>query len=178
MDTQFESGHDGMTERGRGKPNGHALEGPIMTCSVDRKLARGVALPVLAVALMVALMGSEAAVAGEPTAEASAVTAPATPTDARELVSARHDGADPINSTAGTVPTNSGPSAKEAVKADRASARLRRVRREETRDRVDDSPQQRVREASAERPRARYEASAVPWHRSGGGVGLILGVGF
>jgi hypothetical protein len=149
-----------------------------MTCSVDKRLADGVALAVLAVALMVALMGSNAAVAAEPAAEASAVTMPATPTDARELVSARHDGADSINSTAGTVPTSSGPSAKEAVKADRASVRLRRVRREETRDRVDDSPQHRVREASAERPRARYEASAVPWHRSGGGVGLILGVGF
>jgi hypothetical protein len=138
-------------------------------CSVDKKLARGVALAVLAVALM----GSQAALAGEPTGEAAGVVAPtSTPNPTREPVSAPAA----VDSKAGPVVPGPGPSVQEATKVKRAALRTRRLRRDEDRaGRGDDSRQSRIREASADRPRARYE---VPWHRNGGGVGLILGVGF
>src|SRR5205823_5970150 len=127
------------------------------------KRARGVALAVLAVALM----GSNAAVAAD---EAPAVVAPtssATPT--RGLVPASAA----VEPDAGPVL----PSAKEPAKVERSALRTRRVRRDEDRVRRDDySP--RLREASVERARGRYEGASIPWHRSGGGVGLILGVGY
>jgi hypothetical protein len=130
-----------------------------MTCSVEKTLARGIAL----MAIAVALAGANAALAVEPNDDALVVTAPgpaATPN--RELVSAPVDPkTEPVLPRAATEP----------VRLERPPLRPRRVRRD------DDGP--RVREAAAGERRPRY-ASGPVWHRSsgGGGMGVVLGVGF
>jgi hypothetical protein len=131
-----------------------------MTCSVEKTLARGIAL----MAIAVALAGANAALAVEPNDDALVVTAPspaATPN--RELVSAPVD-----PKTEPVLPRT----ATEPVRLERPPLRPRRVVR-----RDDDGP--RVREAAAGERRPRY-ASGPVWHRSngGGGMGVVLGVGF
>jgi hypothetical protein len=129
-----------------------------MTCSVEKTLARGVALVV--VGLAVALSGANTALAAEPNDDALVTAAPtpaATPN--RELVSAPVD-----RKTEPALPRT----ATEPAKLERPPLRPRRVRRDE------EGP--RVREAAVER-RPRYTSGPV-WHHNGGGVGLILGVGF
>ena len=128
-----------------------------MTCSAKQKLTRGVAL----VAIAVALAGASAALAAEPNDDALVTAAP-TPaaTPKRELVSAPTDPkAEPALPRAATEP----------VKLERPALRPRRVRRD------DDGP--RVREAAAGERRPRYSSGPI-WHRNGGGMGLVLGVGF
>ena len=128
-----------------------------MTCSAKQKLTRGVAL----VAIAVALARASAALAAEPNDDALVTAAP-TPaaTPKRELVSAPTD-----PKTEPALPRV----ATEPVKLERPPLRPRRVRRD------DDGP--RVREAAAGERRTRYSSGPV-WHRNGGGIGLILGVGF
>jgi hypothetical protein len=128
-----------------------------MTCSVEKKLARGVAL----MAVMLALAGANLAWAAEPSDDALAIAAP-TPaaTPKRELVSAPTDpGTEPALPRAATEP----------VMLERPPLRQGRARRD------DDGP--RVREVAAGERRTRYPSGPV-WHRNGGGIGLILGVGF
>ena len=130
-----------------------------MTCSAKQKLTRGVAL----IAIAVALAGASAALAAEPNDDALAIAAP-TPaaTPKRELVSAPTD-----PKTEPAVPRRA---ATEPVKLERPPLRPRRVRRD------DDGP--RVREAAAGERRPRYSSGPI-WHRNGGGgIGLVLGVGF
>ena len=128
-----------------------------MTCSAKQMLTRGVAL----MAMAVALAGASAALAAEPNDDALVTAAP-TPaaTPKRELVSAPTD-----PKTEPALPR----AATEPVKLERPPLRPRRVRRD------DDGP--RVREAAAGERRTRYSSGPV-WHRNGGGIGLILGVGF
>ena len=128
-----------------------------MTCSAKQKLTRGVAL----MAIAVALAGASAALAAEPNDDALVTAAP-TPaaTPKRELVSAPTD-----PKTEPALPRV----ATEPVKLERPPLRPRRVRPD------DDGP--RVREAAAGERRPRYSSGPV-WHRNGGGIGLILGVGF
>ena len=128
-----------------------------MTCSAKQKLTRGVAL----MAIAVALAGASAALAAEPNDDALVTAAP-TPaaTPKRELVSAPTD-----PKTEPALPRV----ATEPVKLERPPPRPRRVRRD------DDGP--RVREAAVGERRTRYSSGPV-WHRNGGGIGLILGVGF
>jgi hypothetical protein len=120
-------------------------------------LTRGVAL----MAIAVALAGANVTQAAEPNDDALATAAPtpAAPLK-RELVSAPTD-----PKTEPALPR----AATEPVKLERPPLRPRRVRRD------DDGP--RVREAAAGERRARYSSGPV-WHRNGGGIGLILGVGF
>jgi hypothetical protein len=128
-----------------------------MTCSAKKKLTRGVAL----MAIAVALAGANVTMAAEPNDDAPATAAP-TPaaTPKRELVSSPTD-----PKTEPALPR----AATEPVKLDRPPLRPRRVRRD------DDGPH--VREAAAGERRTRYPSGPV-WHRNGGGIGLILGVGF
>jgi hypothetical protein len=137
-----------------------------MTCSVgSRTFVRGVALAVLAIALM----GSQAARATDPTDSPDIVAAPQAPIDTRGLVAVQRDRADPGGAQAERPLRGDGAGAQDAAKAERAALRNRKAGREE--DRV-------KREEERPQPRLRREA-AVPWHRSsGGGIGLILGVGF
>jgi hypothetical protein len=131
-----------------------------MTCSVEKTLARGFAV----MALAVALAGANTALAAEPNDDALVTAAPtpaATPN--RELVSAPVD-----PKTESALPRV----ATEPAKLERPPMRPRRVVR-----RDDDGP--RVREAAAGERRPRY-ASGPVWHRSngGGGIGIVLGVGY
>ena len=128
-----------------------------MTCSVKKKLTLGLAL----MAIAVALAGANVTMAAEPNDDVLAIAAP-TPaaTPKRELVSAPTD-----PKTEPALPRV----ATEPVKLERPPLRPRRVRPD------DDGP--RVREAAAGERRTRYSSGPV-WHRNGGGIGLILGVGF
>jgi hypothetical protein len=129
-----------------------------MTCSVKNKLTLGLAL----MAIAVAFAAASAALAAEPNDDAlvaAAQTPAATPK--RELVSAPTD-----PKTEPALPRV----ATEPVKLERPPLRPRRVRRD------DDAP--RVREAAAGERRPRYLSGPI-WHRNGGGgIGLVLGVGF
>ena len=129
-----------------------------MTSSAKNKLTRGVAL----MAIAVALAGANVTLAAEPNENSLAIAAP-TPavTPNRELVSAPTD---PKSEPA--LPRRAD---TEPVKLENPPLRPRRVRRD------DDAP--RVREAAAGERRPRYSSGPV-WHRNGGGIGLILGVGF
>jgi hypothetical protein len=126
-----------------------------MTCSAKKKLTRGIALMAIAVAFACA----NVTLAAEPNDNALATAAPAA-TPKRELVSAPTD-----PKTEPALPR----AATEPVKLERPPLRSGRVRRD------DDGP--RVREAAAGERRTRYPSGPV-WHRNGGGIGLILGVGF
>jgi hypothetical protein len=140
-----------------------------MTCSVGSKgfVRGGLALAVLAIAFM----GPQTARATDPTDSPDIVTAPQAPIGSRDLVAVRRDPGDPGDAQAERPLRADGASGQDAAKLERTALRNRRVRREEDRVRRDeDRPQ----------PRLRREAQAAPWHRSGGGggIGLILGVGF
>ena len=129
-----------------------------MTCSVKKKLTLGLALTAIAVALA----GANVTMAAEPNDDALAIAAP-TPaaTPKRELVSAPTD-----PKTEPALPR----AATEPVKLERPPLRPRRVRPD------DDGP--RVREAAAGERRPRYSSGPI-WHRNGGGgIGLVLGVGY
>ena len=128
-----------------------------MTCSAKKKLTRGIVL----MAIAVAFAGANVALGAEPNDDALAIAAP-TPaaTPKRELVSAPTD-----PRTEPALPR----AATEPVKLERLPLRQGRARRD------DDGP--RVREVAAGERRTRYALGPV-WHRNGGGIGLILGVGF
>ena len=151
-----------------------------MTCSAKKKLTRGIAL----MAIAVAFAGANVALGAEPNDDALAIAAP-TPAASpkRELVSAPTDPrTEPALPRAATEPVKlERPplrqgraavlprAATEPVKLERPPLRQGRARRD------DDGP--RVREVAAGERRTRYAFGPV-WHRNGGGIGLILGVGF
>ena len=153
-----------------------------MTGLAGRKLARGVALALLAVALIGAkllganfvgnVLGANKAMAGELADRSSEITtigSSATPaaTPTRGLVST------PVELKAEPVL----PAAEEPRKVERSALRSHRVKRDEDRG-ARSGGSRHVREASAERPslRVRYEAIPSAWRRAA--MGLILGVGF
>jgi hypothetical protein len=140
---------------------------------MSRSIGTGTSTRWLAPAVLaIALVGSQTAQANDPAGSPDIVAAPQVqiPGDSRNLVAVPRDPADPQAeralrgdhpSTQG--PSTQGPSTQAVAKLERPSARVRRVRREEERA----------------QPRLRQEAVAIPWHRyGGGGVGLILGIGF
>ena len=128
-----------------------------MTCPAKKKLTRGIAL----MAIAVAFAGANVALGAEPNDDALAIAAPSpAASPKRELVSAPTD-----PRTEPALPR----AATEPVKLERPPLRQGRARRD------DDGP--RVREVAAGERRTRYAFGPV-WHRNGGGIGLILGVGF
>ncbi len=118
-------------------------------------------------------IGLQTARAAEPAAASPEAAAVAVATESRDLAAAGRERSSLSVSPEQVLPRD-GPTgaAPDPARLDRPPVRVRRiVRRDDDRGSV-------RREEERPQARLRREAAAIPWHRAGNAMGMVLGVGF